>query len=66
MLAPRGVLWLVANRHLPYEAEMRACFSHVEEVTGDNRFDGGLGVYGPASHRGPFVHIDLRGYRARW
>ena len=33
---------------------------------GDNRFDGGLGVYGPASHRGPFVHIDLRGYRARW
>lgn len=38
MLAPRGVLWLVANRHLPYEAEMRACFSHVEEVTGDNRF----------------------------
>jgi hypothetical protein len=33
---------------------------------GDNRFDGGLGIYGPASHRGPFVHVDLRGYRARW
>jgi hypothetical protein len=29
-------------------------------------FRGGLGVYGPASHRGPFVHVDLRGYRARW
>ena len=38
MLTPRGELWLVANRHLPYETEMRACFSHVEEVTGDNRF----------------------------
>jgi hypothetical protein len=33
---------------------------------GDDRFRGGLGVYGPASHRGPFVHVDLRGYRARW
>jgi hypothetical protein len=27
---------------------------------------GGLGVYGPAPHRGPFVHVDARGYRARW
>lgn len=33
---------------------------------GDDRFDGGLGIYGPAPHRGPFVHVDLRGYRARW
>ncbi len=33
---------------------------------GDDRFEGGLGVYGPASHRGPFVHVDLRGERARW
>jgi uncharacterized protein YcbK (DUF882 family) len=33
---------------------------------GDRQFHGGLGVYGPASHRGPFVHVDLRGYRARW
>lgn len=29
-------------------------------------FVGGLGVYGPASHRGPFVHIDVRGTFARW
>lgn len=27
---------------------------------------GGLGVYGPAPHRGPFIHVDARGYRARW
>ncbi len=33
---------------------------------GDDRFNGGLSVYGPAPHRGPFVHVDLRGYRARW
>jgi 16S rRNA (guanine1207-N2)-methyltransferase len=25
-LKPGGVLWLVANRHLPYEAELTACF----------------------------------------
>ena len=29
-------------------------------------FLGGLGVYGPRSHRGPFVHVDVRGTRARW
>ena len=27
---------------------------------------GGLGVYAPASHRGPFVHLDVRGEPARW
>lgn len=35
-------------------------------TSGDDRFNGGLGIYGPAAHRGPFVHVDLRGYRARW
>jgi len=29
-------------------------------------FIGGLGVYGPRSHRGPFVHVDVRGTPARW
>lgn len=27
---------------------------------------GGIGTYRPASHHGGFVHIDTRGYRARW
>lgn len=27
---------------------------------------GGLGVYGPAPHRGPFIHVDARGTPARW
>lgn len=38
MLAPTGQLWMVANRHLPYEATLEAHFVKVEEVTGDNRF----------------------------
>ena len=33
---------------------------------GRDAFVGGLSTYGPASHRGPFVHLDLRGTRARW
>lgn len=32
-LAPRGALWLVANRHLPYEAELDARFSEVRRVS---------------------------------
>ena len=27
---------------------------------------GGVGVYGPAPHRGPFVHVDTRGQPVRW
>lgn len=30
------------------------------------RFIGGLGLYGPRPHRGPFVHVDARGEAARW
>ncbi len=29
-------------------------------------FTGGMGIYGPKSHRGPFVHVDVRGQRVRW
>ncbi|RKT34626.1 16S rRNA (guanine1207-N2)-methyltransferase [Roseovarius halotolerans] len=37
-LKPGGQLWLVANRHLPYEAEMERHFTRVEEAAGDTRF----------------------------
>jgi hypothetical protein len=30
------------------------------------RLAGGLSLYGPRSHRGPFVHMDARGAPARW
>ncbi|MBA3908420.1 MAG: MFS transporter [Rhodobacter sp.] len=38
MLAPNGSLWLVANRHLPYDAALSDAFLEHREVTGDNGF----------------------------
>lgn len=38
MLTPSGQLWLVANRHLPYERTLAETFRFVEEVAGDNSF----------------------------
>lgn len=38
LLSGQGQLWMVANRHLPYEAELKTRFSHVEELGGDARF----------------------------
>lgn len=38
MLAGRGTLWLVANRHLPYEATLAEAFIEVELITGDPSF----------------------------
>lgn len=32
MLKPGGVLWLVANRHLPYEATLKPLFERIEKV----------------------------------
>jgi 16S rRNA (guanine1207-N2)-methyltransferase len=37
-LAPNGVLWLVANRHLAYHATLTALFREVEDVGGDGTF----------------------------
>lgn len=37
-LAPGGHLYLVANRFLPYEADLRQHFADVSEVVGDARF----------------------------
>lgn len=37
-LAPSGGLYLVANRHLPYETTLAGAFAKVEEIAGDNRF----------------------------
>lgn len=41
----------------------------VEETFADppsSRLVGGLGLYGPRPHRGPFIHVDVRGEEARW
>ncbi|WP_120631611.1 class I SAM-dependent methyltransferase [Ruegeria sp. EL01] len=37
-LTRNGDLWMVANRHLPYEATLNDVFAQVAEVAGDNRF----------------------------
>ena len=38
MLAPNGSLWMVANRHLPYDAVLTESFLVVEDVAGDGGF----------------------------
>jgi 16S rRNA (guanine1207-N2)-methyltransferase len=38
MLAPDGGLWLVANRHLPYDVVLSECFLEIKDAAGDNSF----------------------------
>ena len=38
MLAPAGTLWMVANRHLPYEPVLAECFAKTVDLGGDARF----------------------------
>ena len=38
MLGVRGSLWMVANRHLPYEDVLQHAFARVEEIEGDSGF----------------------------
>lgn len=38
MLSPSGKVWLVANRHLPYETTLSEGFGEVSEIAGDSGF----------------------------
>ena len=38
LLAPHGKLWMVANRHLPYEATLNECFRNVDMIAGNGAF----------------------------
>lgn len=38
LLKPSGSLWMVANRHLPYEAELAQHFTKAEEIGGTSGF----------------------------
>ena len=38
LLSPSGQLWMVANRHLPYESALKHSFGEVREAAGDTRF----------------------------
>lgn len=43
-----------------------AIISDLDETGRLQRLLGGLGLYGPRPHRGPFVHVDARGEMAHW
>ena len=50
-------------------ADARVLYDLVEDATEETWYQplvGGLGLYGAKPHRGPFIHVDTRGYRARW
>ena len=38
LLAPHGKLWMVANRHLPYETVLTECFRNVDTIGGNGAF----------------------------
>ncbi len=38
ILKPNGTLWMVANRHLPYETALKDAFREGDELMGDTRF----------------------------
>ena len=38
LLSRHGTLWLVANRHLPYETALAEAFAEVHEIGGDARY----------------------------
>lgn len=49
--------------------DARLLLAIVNDLYEAGRFErliGGLGLYGPRPHRGPFVHVDARGKVARW
>ena len=44
LLSLSGTLWMVANRHLPYDAVLRACFHELEDLTPPGGRDGAFRV----------------------
>ncbi|HEY0275092.1 MAG TPA: methyltransferase [Paenirhodobacter sp.] len=44
MLSLSGTLWMVSNRHLPYDEVLRACFHEVTEITPPTGRDGAFRV----------------------
>ena len=51
------------------KADAQLLFNLFDSLTSESWYQpflGGLGLYGPKPHRGPFVHVDVRGYTARW
>ncbi|MCF2915076.1 D-Ala-D-Ala carboxypeptidase family metallohydrolase [Pseudoalteromonas sp. Cn5-37] len=47
-------------------ADVDVLYKVFEKFQKQSRYNGGIGRYKPASHHGGFVHIDNRGFTARW
>ena len=50
-------------------ADLQRFYELVEGQTGRPEYEpfvGGLGRYGTTPNHGPFLHVDVRGFRARW
>ena len=56
-LAPDGVLWMVANRHLPYQSVLTELFLTVEDAGGDG-LRGGEFLLLAAHQRGLLVELE--------
>lgn len=49
--------------------DARVIFDHIEWLSQQpfyQPFEGGLAIYKKTASHGPFVHVDVRGFRARW
>lgn len=49
--------------------DARLIFDHIETLSKEKfyqPFEGGLAIYKKNASHGPFVHVDVRGFRARW
>jgi hypothetical protein len=47
-------------------AALAAVLEGLAKTPALSSFIGGIGIYGPTSDRGPFVHVDTRPWKARW
>ena len=45
---------------------LRGLFEALAGRPGFQTFAGGLGLYDSTRYHGPYVHVDTRGYDARW
>ena len=46
--------------------DAKVLFDHIDKLSIRSEFSGGLGFYEATAAHGPFVHVDVRGYPARW
>ena len=55
------------GRHDKQDAQVLSHYAEITEGTpAAGGLDGGLAAYAPSESHGPFVHVDTRGYQARW